>query len=50
LYGDGLGYLRQVLGLSVADINDLRRLYLDWMSTKKADFEVFHFEISFLKL
>lgn len=29
LYGGGIGYLREVLGLSQADINDLRRLYLD---------------------
>ncbi|ETY73097.1 protein-tyrosine phosphatase [Lactiplantibacillus fabifermentans T30PCM01] len=29
LYGDGLGYLREVLGLTVADINDLKKLYLD---------------------
>lgn len=29
LYGGGNGYLREVLGLSVADINDLKRLYLD---------------------
>ncbi|MFC6181314.1 tyrosine-protein phosphatase [Lactiplantibacillus daowaiensis] len=29
LYGGGLGYLRQVLGLSPADIKDLQKLYLD---------------------
>ena len=29
LYGNGIGYLREVLGLSVADINNLRQLYLD---------------------
>lgn len=29
LYGGGIGYLHEVLGLSVADINDLKTLYLD---------------------
>ncbi|WP_262346447.1 tyrosine-protein phosphatase [Lactiplantibacillus plantarum] len=29
LYGNGIGYLREVLGLSVADINNLRQLYLN---------------------
>ncbi|MCG0574333.1 protein-tyrosine phosphatase [Lactiplantibacillus plantarum] len=29
LYGNGIGYLREVLGLSVADINNLRHLYLN---------------------
>lgn len=29
LYGDGIGYLHDVLGLSVADIHDLKTLYLD---------------------
>lgn len=28
-YGSGMGYLHDVLGLSVADINDLKQLYLD---------------------
>jgi len=29
LYGGGIGYLREVIGLSVADINLLKQLYLD---------------------
>ena len=29
LYGNGIGYFREVLGLSVADINNLRQLYLN---------------------
>jgi len=29
LYGGGIGYLREVIGLSVADINTLKQLYLE---------------------
>lgn len=29
LYGGGMGYLHNVLGLSIADINDLKELYLE---------------------